>query len=557
MNNKWIEQYPNNLNSEIDSIDDSTVTDLLESAVNKFSSNTAFYSLNTSIDYKMTSLLSKRIAAYLQYLGVTKDTKIAIMLPNLLTYPITLFGSYYCGATVININPMYKSREINNILIDSEAEYIFVLDKFYQELQPCIPDSKIKKIIVCKITDLLSPFMRIVIPIVMLYKKQSVSIKKQNNIVFFKDIISNNFSFEDILIDENDVALLQYTGGTTGKSKAAILTHKNLLSNVQQVSNWIEPHIKQGKEIVITALPLFHIFSFTVNCLTFLKFGSENVLIANPRDLDSFIKVLEKKKFTVITAVNTLFNLLLTSKKFRDLDFSNFKFSVGGGMAVLKDTAQKWKDVTGTNITQGYGLTETSPVVSINRINDPFNGYIGLPVQSTKIKIIDDNGNILGCNQAGELCVSGPQVMSGYWKISNEKSKYFTDDGFFMTGDIATMNDEGYLKIVDRKKDMIISSGYNVYPNELEDYLATHPDILEAGVIGVDDKNRGEYIKAFVVTKNESLLSSDIIAFCKNGLTEYKVPKRIVFIKELPKTNVGKILRRELREINQSSKTIK
>ena len=550
MNDKWIEQYPNNLNSEIDTIDDSTVTDLLESAVNKFSSNTAFYSLNTSIDYKMTSLLSKRIAAYLQYLGVTKDTKIAIMLPNLLTYPITLFGSYYCGATVVNINPMYKSREINDILIDSEAEYIFVLDKFYQELQPCIPDSKIKKIIVCKITDLLTPFMRVLIPIVMLYKKQSVSIKKQNNIVFFKDIISNNFSFEDILTDENDIALLQYTGGTTGKSKAAILTHKNLLSNVQQVSNWIEPHIKQGQEIIITALPLFHIFSFTVNCLTFLKFGSENVLIANPRDLDSFIKVLYKKKFTVITAVNTLFNLLLTSRKFRDLDFSNFKFSVGGGMAVLSDTAQKWRDVTGTNITQGYGLTETSPVVAINRIDDPFNGYIGLPVQSTKIKIIDNDENILGCNQAGELCVRGPQVMSGYWKISNEKNKYFTDDGFFKTGDIATMSDEGYLKIVDRKKDMIISSGYNVYPNELEDYLATHPDILEAGVIGVDDKNRGEYIKAFVVSKNEHLSPSDIIAFCKNGLTEYKVPKRIVFIKELPKTNVGKILRRELRKLN-------
>ena len=550
MNDKWIEQYPNNLNSEIDTIDDSTVTDLLESAVNKFSSNTAFYSLNTSIDYKMTSLLSKRIAAYLQYLGVTKDTKIAIMLPNLLTYPITLFGSYYCGATVVNINPMYKSREINDILIDSEAEYIFVLDKFYQELQPCIPDSKIKKIIVCKITDLLTPFMRVLIPIVMLCKKQSVSIKKQNNIVFFKDIISNNFSFEDILTDENDIALLQYTGGTTGKSKAAILTHKNLLSNVQQVSNWIEPHIKQGQEIIITALPLFHIFSFTVNCLTFLKFGSENVLIANPRDLDSFIKVLYKKKFTVITAVNTLFNLLLTSRKFRDLDFSNFKFSVGGGMAVLSDTAQKWRDVTGTNITQGYGLTETSPVVAINRIDDPFNGYIGLPVQSTKIKIIDNDENILGCNQAGELCVRGPQVMSGYWKISNEKNKYFTDDGFFKTGDIATMSDEGYLKIVDRKKDMIISSGYNVYPNELEDYLATHPDILEAGVIGVDDKNRGEYIKAFVVSKNEHLSSSDIIAFCKNGLTEYKVPKRIVFIKELPKTNVGKILRRELRKLN-------
>ena len=254
MNNRWIEQYPHDLDSEIDSIDDSTVIDLLESAVNKFSSNTAYYSLNTSIDYKMTSLLSKRIAAYLQYLGVTKGTKIAIMLPNLLTYPIALFGSYYCGATVININPMYKSREIYDMLIDSEAEYIFVLDKFYEELQSCIPDSKLKKVIVCKITDLLNPLMRIVVPLAMLYKKQLVSIKKENNIVFFKDIVSNNFSFEDVLIDENDIALLQYTGGTTGKSKAAILTHKNLLSNVQQVSNWIEPHIKPGQEIIITCL---------------------------------------------------------------------------------------------------------------------------------------------------------------------------------------------------------------------------------------------------------------------------------------------------------------
>ena len=550
MNKTWLKQYPNNLAANLEELDNDSITDLLDSASYKFSNNIAFSSLNTDLSYKMLNLLSKRLAAYMQYLGISKHTRVAIMLPNLLTYPVSLFATYFCGGTVININPLYKTREIEHVLKDSDAEYIFVLDKFYNELQPCIPDSKLKKIIVCKITDLLSPFMRVVIPLVMLYKKQSVNIKKQNNIVFFKDIVSNNFSFEDVLIDENDTALLQYTGGTTGKSKAAILTHKNLLSNVQQVSNWIEPHIKKGQEIIITALPLFHIFSFTVNCLTFLKFGSENVLIANPRDLDSFIKVLYKKKFTVITAVNTLFNLLLTSRKFRDLDFSNFKFSVGGGMAVLRDTAQKWRDVTGTNITQGYGLTETSPVVAINRIDDPFNGYIGLPVQSTKIKIIDNDENILGCNQAGELCVRGPQVMSGYWKISNEKNKYFTDDGFFKTGDIATMSDEGYLKIVDRKKDMIISSGYNVYPNELEDYLATHPDILEAGVIGVDDKNRGEYIKAFVVSKNEHLSSSDIIAFCKNGLTEYKVPKRIVFIKELPKTNVGKILRRELRELN-------
>ena len=391
--------------------------------------------------------------------------------------------------------------------------------------------------------------MKFFVPMVMFYKKQTVNIEKNNKNIYFKDIISNNFGFEDVHVEQDDIALLQYTGGTTGKSKAAVLTHKNLLSNVQQVSNWIEPHIKSGTEIIITALPLFHIFSFTVNCLTFLKIGAENVLIANPRDLKSFLKVLEKKKFTVMTAVNTLFNLLLTSKKFKELDFSEFKFSVGGGMAVMSETAKNWKKVTGTNITQGYGLTETSPVVSINKIDNPFNGSIGLPLQSTNIKIIDESGKNVDGEQPGELCVKGPQVMSGYWKYKEDQENPFTDDGFFKTGDIATISKDGYLTIVDRKKDMIISSGYNVFPNELEDFLSTHHDILEAGVIGVPDKNRGEHIKAFIVKKNKNLSETDVIMFCKEGLTEYKVPKKIIFIDDLPKTNVGKILRRELRNL--------
>jgi len=550
MSNSCNSEYPKHLSGNLENIDHETIIDLLESSSSTYEFKTAYYSLNTSLNYKMTSLLSKRLAAYLQYLGVKKNTKIAIMLPNLLTYPVSLFGSYYCGATVININPMYKTREIEDLLIDSEAEYIFVLDKFYSELKPCIEKSNLKKIIICKINDLLNPFMKLLVPIIMLYKKQSVSIKNNNNIIFFKDIISNNFGYEDVYVEPDNIALLQYTGGTTGKSKAAILTHRNLLSNVQQVSNWIEPHIKSGEEVIITALPLFHIFSFTVNCLTFLKIGAENVLIANPRDLNSFIKILKKKKFTVMTAVNTLFNLLMTSKKFRNLDFSSFKFSVGGGMAVLSETAKRWKEITGTNITQGYGLTETSPVISINKITDAYNGSIGLPVQSTTIKIIDNNGDIINNSLPGELCVKGPQVMSGYWKYSEEHDNPFTEDGFFKTGDIASINDQGYLTIVDRKKDMIISSGYNVFPNEIEDYLSTHPDIHEAGIIGVPDKNRGEYIKAFVVTKNKNLLTTDIISFCKNGLTEYKVPKEVIFIEDLPKTNVGKILRRELRKIN-------
>lgn len=549
MSNNWDNEYPKGLSENLGSIDNDTIIDLLESSARKYESKIAYYSLNSSLNYKMTSLLAKRLAAYLQYLGVRKNTKIAIMLPNLLTYPISLFGSYYCGATVINVNPMYKSREIQHLLEDSEAEYIFVLDKFYNELQPCIKTSKLKKIIICKINDLLNPLMKFFVPMVMFYKKQTVNIEKNNKNIYFKDIISNNFGFEDVHVEQDDIALLQYTGGTTGKSKAAVLTHKNLLSNVQQVSNWIEPHIKSGKEIIITALPLFHIFSFTVNCLTFLKIGAENVLIANPRDLKSFLKVLKKKKFTVMTAVNTLFNLLLTSKKFKELDFSEFKFSVGGGMAVMSETAKNWKKVTGTNITQGYGLTETSPVVSINKIDNPFNGSIGLPVQSTNIKIIDESGKNVDGEQPGELCVKGPQVMSGYWKYKEDQENPFTDDGFFKTGDIATISKDGYLTIVDRKKDMIISSGYNVFPNELEDFLSTHHDILEAGVIGVPDKNRGEHIKAFIVKKNKNLSETDVIMFCKEGLTEYKVPKKIIFIDDLPKTNVGKILRRELRNL--------
>ena len=549
MSNNWDNEYPKGLSENLGSIDNDTIIDLLESSARKYESKIAYYSLNSSLNYKMTSLLAKRLAAYLQYLGVRKNTKIAIMLPNLLTYPISLFGSYYCGATVINVNPMYKSREIQHLLEDSEAEYIFVLDKFYNELQPCIKTSKLKKIIICKINDLLNPLMKFFVPMVIFYKKQTVNIEKNNKNIYFKDIISNNFGFEDVHVEQDDIALLQYTGGTTGKSKAAVLTHKNLLSNVQQVSNWIEPHIKSGKEIIITALPLFHIFSFTVNCLTFLKIGAENVLIANPRDLKSFLKVLEKKKFTVMTAVNTLFNLLLTSKKFKELDFSEFKFSVGGGMAVMSETAKNWKKVTGTNITQGYGLTETSPVVSINKIDNPFNGSIGLPVQSTNIKIIDESGKNVDAEQPGELCVKGPQVMSAYWKYKEDQENPFTDDGFFKTGDIATISKDGYLTIVDRKKDMIISSGYNVFPNELEDFLSTHPGILEAGVIGVPDKNRGEHIKAFIVKKNKNLSETDVIMFCKEGLTEYKVPKKIIFIDDLPKTNVGKILRRELRNL--------
>ena len=549
MNKTWLKQYPNSLDANLEELDNDSITDLLDSASYKFSNNIAFSSLNTDLSYKMLNLLSKRLAAYMQYLGISKHTRVAIMLPNLLTYPVSLFATYFCGGTVININPLYKTREIEHVLKDSDAEYIFVLDKFYNELEPCIDNSKLKGVIVCKITDLLSPLMKLLVSGVMLYKRERIKIKRKKDIIYFSDIISNNFSYTDVQTDLDDTALLQYTGGTTGKSKAALLTHRNLLSNIQQVHNWIKPHITEGKEIIITALPLYHIFSFTVNCLTFLKIGSENVLIANPRDLKSFLKVLEKKKFTVLTGVNTLFNLLMTSSRFKKINFNNFKVTVGGGMAVLSETAKKWKKITGTNITQGYGLTETSPVVTINKIDDSYNGSIGIPLQSTDVKIIDENGNKLQAGQEGELCVKGPQVMSGYLNDSSNKSQNFTSDNYFKTGDIAVINTDGFLIIVDRKKDMIISSGYNVYPNEVEDFLGSHEDVIEAGVIGVNDKNRGEAIKAFIVSSNNKLTAQEIISYCKAGLTEYKVPKSVVFLDELPKTNVGKILRRELRNL--------
>ena len=343
--------------------------------------------------------------------------------------------------------------------------------------------------------------------------------------------------------------MLQYTGGTTGKSKAAVLTHKNILSNIQLLDIWVKPHIAEGKEVIITALPLYHIFSFTVNFLYFYSIGSNNVLIANPRDLKSFVKELTKHRFTVITAVNTLFNLLLTSSKFRKIDFSSLKFSVGGGMAVLSSTAKRWKKITGTEITQGYGLTETSPIVSINPINNKFNGSIGLPVPSTDISIRDDTGNQLGYEEPGELCVKGPQVMSEYWNKKHDSLSSFTKDGFFKTGDIASIDKNGFLTIVDRKKDMIISSGFNVYPNEIEEYVSQHPNVNECGVIGIDDSNRGESIHLFIVRSSDTLTEIDIIEFCKEGLTIYKVPKKVHFIKEIPKNNVGKILRRKLREL--------
>ena len=544
----WLKHYPRNVSSTIGNLKFNSIVDLMKNSSSLFPNHTAFENLNTQLSYKKIDKYSEKFGAYLQnQLSITKDSKVAIMLPNLLTYPVALFGSYLAGATVININPLFKSREIENTLNDSKAETIIVLDRFISELEPIVKNTLIKNIIVCKVTDLLSPAMAALVKTVVFFKGPKVSLN--SDYLLFSDGLKNSYIRRNVVLEKKDIALLQYTGGTTGKSKAAVLTHGNILANIEQLNMWVGPIVTPGKESIITALPLYHIFSFTVNLLYFYSIGSNNILVTNPRDLKGFVNTLKKNKFTVITGVNTLFNLLLTSSSFKKINFNALKFTVGGGMSVLSSTAKKWKKITGVNITQGYGLTETAPIVSVNIISEPFNGMIGPPMPSTDISIRDEKNNELSINQEGELCVKGPQVMSEYWNNPEETKNSFTDDGFFKTGDIAIINENGSLKIVDRKKDMIISSGFNVYPNEIEDYVSQHPDVRECGVIGVNDSNRGESIRLFIVKEKKSLREIEVIDFCKKGLAIYKIPKKVIFIDEIPKNNVGKILRRKLREI--------
>ncbi|MDC0089028.1 AMP-binding protein [Gammaproteobacteria bacterium] len=543
----WLKHYPKNIPSTIDSLKFNSIIDLMKNSSSLFPDHTAFTNLNTRLSYKKIDRYSEKFGAYLQnQLSITKRSKVAIMLPNLLTYPVALFGSYLAGAIVININPLFKGREIESALNDSGAETIIVLDRFMSELEPVVKNTLIKNIIICRITDLLSPIMSALVKTVFFFKGPKISLS--SNYLLFSNILKNSYLRKNTVLENKDIALLQYTGGTTGKSKAAVLTHGNILANIEQLNAWVGPIVVPGKESIITALPLYHIFSFTVNLMYFYSIGSNNILVTNPRDLKSFVNTLKKNKFTVITGVNTLFNLLLTSSSFKKINFSALKFTVGGGMSVLSSTAKKWKKITGVDITQGYGLTETAPIVSVNIISEPFNGTIGPPMPSTDISIRDEKNNELNINQEGELCVKGPQVMSEYWNNPEETKNSFTDDGFFKTGDIAIINENGSLKIVDRKKDMIISSGFNVYPNEIEDYVSQHPDVRECGVIGVNDSNRGESIKLFIVKEEKKLGEIEVINFCKKGLAVYKIPKKVIFVDEIPKNNVGKILRRKLRE---------
>jgi long-chain acyl-CoA synthetase len=480
-----------------------------------------------------------------------KGDRVAIMMPNVLQNPISIFATIRGGFTVVNTNPLYTARELKHQLSDSGAKVIIVMENFCQELDKIIDETPIQHVITTQLGDMLNFPKSLIVNLVVKYIKKMVPPFSLPGHVSFKAALKQGSRkpYDPVQLSHEDIAFLQYTGGTTGVAKGAMLTHRNMIANMEQASAWISEKIEEGKETIITALPLYHIFSLTANCLTFMKIGALNYLITNPRDMPNFVKELKNVSFSVITGVNTLFIGLLNTPGFDEIDFSGLKFTLGGGMAVQQPVAERWARVTGTPLLEAYGLTETSPAVCINPLNlVEYNGSIGLPISSTEVSIQDENGKLLPQGESGELCVRGPQVMKGYWNREEATAEALTADGWLKTGDVAKMDAEGFVRIVDRLKDMILVSGFNVYPNEIESVIAGHEGVLEVGVIGVPDGKRGEVVKAVIVRKDPSLTEADVIAHCRKDLTAYKVPRIVEFRDELPKTNIGKILRRELRD---------
>ncbi|MBA3446108.1 MAG: long-chain-fatty-acid--CoA ligase, partial [Pseudaminobacter sp.] len=507
-----------------------------------------------TITYDELEGMSVAFGAYLQSKGLAKGARVAIMMPNVLQYPVAMIGILLAGYTVVNVNPLYTPRELEHQLKDSGAEAIIILENFATTLQAVIAKTPVKHVVVATMGDLLGGVKGMIVNLVVRRVKKMVPAWSLPNHVSFKEALSagSGMSLKPIKVEASDVAFLQYTGGTTGVSKGATLLHSNVLANVAQLAVWVEDAYtvkpKPAHLNFICALPLYHIFALTVNALLGMQQGAHNILIPNPRDIPAFVKELEKYQFHIFPGLNTLFNALLNNEGFRKLDFKPLVLTLGGGMAVQRSVAERWKKLTGNPITEGYGLSETAPVATANRVNGgDFTGTIGLPLPSTDIAIRDDNGNDLATGEVGEICIRGPQVMSGYWNRPDETAKVMTRDGFFKSGDMGFMDIQGFTKIVDRKKDMILVSGFNVYPNELEEVVAAHPGVLEVAAIGVPDEHSGEVPKLFVVKKDQNLTAEILLAYCKENLTGYKRPKSIEFRTELPKTPVGKILRRELR----------
>ncbi len=560
MQKPWIDQYPGGTPAEIETSSNASIAELFEKTCQQYPDHSAFSNMGTTLSYREMEQKTAAFANFLrQDLGLEKGERVAIMMPNLLQDPVAIFGVLRAGLVVVNTNPLYTARELKHQLNDSGASAIVVVDNFAHVLESILDEVDLKAVITTQMGDLLNFPKSLIVNLVIKYIKKLVPAWNIPGSIPFKEALKRGeaHTFGTVKTTPDEIAFLQYTGGTTGVAKGAMLTHANLLANMEQCFLWIthgtagndKMRLELGQETVITALPLYHIFALTANCLTFMKLGGHNYLITNPRDMPGFVKELKETKFTAITGVNTLFNGLINTPGFEEIDFTNLKVSLGGGMAVQESVAALWKEKTGCTLVEAYGLTEASPAVCINPLSlKAYNHSIGLPMPSTDCSIQDEDGNLLPAGSEGELCIKGPQVMKGYWQRPDETAKVVDQAGWLHTGDIAKMDEQGFFYVVDRLKDMIIVSGFNVYPNEVESVIAAHPDVLECGVIGIPDKKSGEAVLAVVVKKEPHLTEQDIKAWCRKSLVGYKTPDQIYFEDELPKTNVGKILRRTLRE---------
>jgi long-chain acyl-CoA synthetase len=561
MDRNWLQEYPPGVPADIDPDSYASLRDIFEEACNARGHSPAFTNMGATLSYAQLDALSRAFAAWLQKKsGLKPGDRVALMMPNILQYPIALFGVLRAGMVVVNTNPLYTARELEHQLKDSGAKAIVIVENFAHVLQQVLPHTALKKVLITGIGDLLGVPRGLIVNFVLRYIRKQIPAWNMPGASSFKSALGSGLGLklDPVPLGGEDIAFLQYTGGTTGVAKAAILTHRNMVANVLQASAWIAPSLKPNEErIVVTALPLYHIFALTSNCLAFLPLGARNVLITNPRDFKSFVAELKKYKFNFISGVNTLFNALLHTPGFETVDFSALRLTFAGGMALQGVVAARWKEVTGCIVTQGWGLTETSPIATANPAGVDFNGSIGLPIPSTDVSIRDDAGGELPENGVGEICVFGPQVMRGYWNRPDETEKVMFGD-WLRTGDIGRMDARGFVFIEDRKKDMILVSGFNVYPNEIESVAAAHPGVLEVAAVAQPDENSGEVVALFVVKKDPSLTAEALIAYCRTELTGYKVPRHVYFRNELPKTNVGKILRRALRdELRASSHALR
>jgi long-chain acyl-CoA synthetase len=551
LDRNWLNQYPPGVPADIDPDGYPSLKEAIEEAFTTFRQMPAFTNMGATLTYTQLDALSRAFGAWLQHkAGLVRGDRVALMMPNILQYPIALFGALRAGMVVVNTNPLYTPRELEHQLKDSGAKAIVIVENFVHVLQQVLPRTDLKNVLVTGVGDLLGVPKGMIVNFVLRHVRKQVPPWKMPGALSFKNVLGSGLGLklEPVTLGPEDIAFLQYTGGTTGVAKAAVLTHRNMVANLLQSLAWIRPALQAGGgRVVITALPLYHIFALTSNCLAFLPLGARNVLITNPRDFPGFVAELKKYKFNFISGVNTLFNALLHTPGFASVDFSELRATFAGGMALQSTVAVRWKEVTGCSVAQGWGLTETSPMVTANPIGLPFNGSVGLPVSSTDVSIRDDDGKELPVNGVGELCVFGPQVMRGYWNRPDETEKVMFGD-WLRTGDIGRMDAEGFVYIEDRKKDMILVSGFNVYPNEVESVAAAHPGVLEVAAVAQPDENSGEVVTLFVVKKDPKLTAEALIAFCRKELTGYKVPRHVYFRSELPKTNVGKILRRALRD---------